>query len=110
MATNIEIPTQAGQPFSESVTLQGVAYTLQFLWNTVMQCWTVDFYDATGTVEVLLGVPLVTGSDLLEQYGYLTLGAYAVLTAMTIGPGISPDSVPSFTNLGIDGHLYVTTP
>lgn len=92
------------------MTLQGVTYTLWFNWNHVTQNWTVDFYDETGAGEVLLGVPLVTGADLLEQYGYLPLGAFAILTAITIGPGVSPDTVPSFTNLGSDGHLYVTTP
>jgi hypothetical protein len=29
---------------------------------------------------------------------------------MSIGPEVSPDTVPTFSNLGEDGHLYLTTP
>lgn len=75
-----------------------------------MRCWTVDFYDITGMIGILAGVPLVTGCDLLEEYGYLPLGATAIFTVMSIGPAVSPDTVPTFTSLGGDGHLYVTTP
>lgn len=110
MATNSEIPTQAGHPFTERVSLSGTTYTLIFNWNTVVQCWVLDFYNEAGDTEILLGVPLVTGSDLLEQYGYMPLGAQTVLTAMTVGPGLPPDTVPTFANLGTDGHLYTTTP
>lgn len=85
-------------------------YTLRFYWNNVTACWCVDFDDDTGTIPVLHGLPLVTGVDLLEQFGYLPLGAQTVLTTMTIGPDLSPDTVPTFDNLGIDGHLYTTTP
>jgi hypothetical protein len=110
MATNVEIPTQPGGPFSERVTLQDVTYTLNFRWNTVAQVWTVDFYDEAGTSAILRGVVLVTGCDLLEQFAYLTLGARLILTVMTIGPGVSPDDVPGFNDLGVDGHLYATMP
>ena len=61
-------------------------------------------------MAILKGVALVTGADLLEQYGYLALGAQAVLTVMMIGPDVSPDRVPGFYDLGVDGHLYLTTP
>jgi hypothetical protein len=55
-------------------------------------------------------MPLVTGSDLLEQFGYIPLGANTIFTVMTTGPDKSPDTVPTFTNLGGEGHLYVSTP
>jgi hypothetical protein len=110
MATNVEIPTQPGRPFSESVTLNNVTYFLEFHWNTVAKVWTVDFYDETGTAALLRGVALVTGCDLLEQFSYLTLGAKLVLTVMTIGPGLPVDTVPDFFDLGVDGHLYGTMP
>lgn len=110
MAANSEIPTQPGRPFTERVSLLGVTYTLIFNWHIVQQCWVVDFYDEAGEIGILLGMPLVTGCDLLEQFGYMPLGAQTILTAMTIGPGLPPDTVPTFRNLGIDGHLYTTTP
>jgi hypothetical protein len=70
----------------------------------------VDFDDETGTTMILHGMPLLTGADMLEQFGYMPLGAQAILTVMSIGPEVSPDTVPTFSNLGEDGHLYLTTP
>jgi hypothetical protein len=110
MATNSEIPTQGGRPFSERIPILGVTYTLNFWWNAVTQCWDLDIYDEAGATEILVGVPLVTGCDLLEQFGYMPFGAQTILTAMTFGPGLPPDAVPTFTNLGIDSHLYTTSP
>ncbi len=109
MATNTEIPTSPGRPFTERVELLGTTYTLHFNWNKRAACWVVDFFDSTNQFKVLCGIPLVTGADLLEQFLYLDLGRRAFLTAMTIGPGFSPDTVPTFTNLGVDGHLYLTS-
>lgn len=108
--SHAEIPTQPNQPFSERVTLQGITYTLAFRWNVVANVWTVDFLDEVAEVSILKGIPLVTGCDLLEQFAYLPLGAKLILTVMTIGPGVSPDTVPGFNDLGLDGHLYATTP
>jgi len=115
MATNTEIPTWPGRPFTERVTLPvpygaTTTFSLKFNWNKRASCWCVDFLDSTATYKLLCGVPLVTGADLLEQFLYLDLGRNAFLTAMTTGPGQSPDTVPTFSNLGVDGHLYLTTP
>jgi len=109
MATIAEIPTLSGQPFSENVTWDGVAYALQFHYNSSIQAWMLDIFDTTGT-PLLVGLALVTGCDVLEQFGYLPLGAHTAITVMTIGPGISPDTVPNFTNLGTDGHVYLVMP
>jgi hypothetical protein len=109
MATINEIPTEAGQPFSENVTWDGIAYALQFHWNSVCQCWMLDIADTAG-VPLLTGLALVTGCDVLEQFSYLPLGAHTAITVVTIGPGVSPDTVPSFDNLGTDGHVYLVMP
>jgi hypothetical protein len=105
-----EIPTQAGQPFSEQVTILGITYSLFFAWNWVNQTWVVDWFDETGLVPLLRGMPIVTGSDLLEQYNYMRPGWHTIMTAITVGPDVNPDTVPDFYNLGGDGHLYVSTP
>jgi hypothetical protein len=105
MYTNLEIPTQPGRPFREEVALFDVTYTFKFNWNKRSKCWILDIFTDTG-LKVLCGVPLVTGSDLLEQFLYLPIGRYGILTALTFGPGIPPDNNPTFFNLGIDGHLY----
>jgi len=105
-----EIPTLPGRPFTERVSLAGVTYTLNFHWNPSSRAWVVDLYDRSGQVAVLTGIQLVTGADLLEQFAYLPVGANAIWTVLTRGPGKSPDEIPDFQELGIDGHLYVTTP
>jgi hypothetical protein len=110
MATVAEIPTEAGRPFIEKVTWNAVAYTLHFAWNVPAQCWTLDIWDASDTVPLLNGLAMTTGADLLGQFGYLPLASEAILIAMTTGPAVSPDMVPNFEDLGIDGHIYIVTP
>jgi hypothetical protein len=110
MASIAEIPTESGHPFNETVTWGGVAYTLFFKWNTVTQCWQLDIYDVDGITPILIGLPIVTGTDLLGQFGYIPLATTTVITVMTTGPFNSPDSVPTFDNLGTDGHVYLVMP
>lgn len=106
MYTNLEIPTEPGRPFIERVTLRNATYTLKFNWNKRAKCWVLDIFDELAQYKILCGIPLVTGSDLLEQFLYIPIGAVGFLTALTFGPGIPPDNVPTFFNLGADGHLY----
>jgi hypothetical protein len=110
MATYLEVPTAPGQPFTERLQISGVFYTLRFAWNTRANYWVLEFWDDSNIQPVIAGIPLVTGCDLLEQFIYLPLGAHAMLIVMTVGPAKSPDSVPDFYNLGIDGHLFLVTP
>lgn len=73
-------------------------------WNPPAGCWVADISDINNT-PVLVGVPLVTGANLLEQF--LHLGFSGKLIAQTDN---APDVVPTFTNLGTTGHLYYLTP
>lgn len=79
-------------------------YTFSVKWNKPAASWMVDIADAGGT-PIITGISLVTGADLLEQYGYLRFGGQ--LIAQTAS---NPDAVPSFTNLGSDGKLLFTSP
>ena len=111
MANNVEIPTQAGRPFSERVMLpDGNTYTLILKWNKRAQCWCLDILDSIGQYKYMSGIPLVTGCDLLEQFLYFSFGVNTFWTVMTIGPGEPPDQVPTFWNLGGDGHLFLASP
>jgi len=110
MALHSEIPTSPSQPFSQTTDIQGVVYTLKFRWNHISKSWTMDIYTEDEAGKWICGIPLVTGCDLLEQFAYLPMGRNTMLTVMTVGPGVSPNTVPNFENLGIDGHLYMTTP
>ena len=110
MTTYSEIPTRPGRPFKQRTDVLGVTYTFHFRFNVVSNTWIMEVWDDGDVNKVLCGIPLVTGCDLLGQYMYLPIGANAIMTVMTIGPGISPDTVPSFYNLGVDGHLFLLTP
>lgn len=106
--TTLEIPLSPSQNQRLQVTLNSIAYALVCRWNDVSTCWILDVYEADGTTAVLRGVPLVTGADLLGQYAYLGLGGSLVV--LTIAVGHPPEEVPTFDNLGTDGHLYFVTP
>jgi hypothetical protein len=83
-----------------SVTLNGVLYNLRVIWNAIAQIWVMDIYDSSSN-PVLLGVPLVSGGDLLWQFEYLGIGGqmYAQTSNDT-------DAPPTFTNLGVTSQLY----
>ena len=73
---------------------------MTFRWCAPAVCWLLDVADAGGAA-ILSGVPLVTGTDLLGQFIYLGIGG-----ALIVQSDNSPNRVPSYTTLGITGHLY----
>ena len=77
---------------------------MTFKWNKWAACWMVDIADVNGA-PIISGVAVVTGADLLEQFKYLNLGGQ--LIAQT---DHNTDAVPTFKNLGKDGHVYYATP
>lgn len=95
-----EIPLMPGTAQQFSITLAGVAYQLVVKWCDPAACWLLDILDQTGTA-ILLGVPLVTGANLLEQYQYLGIGG-----ALVVQTDHDTNAVPTFDNLGVLGHLY----
>jgi hypothetical protein len=50
---------------------------------------------------ILTGLPLVTGVDLLEQYGYLGIGGSLVVQSTN-----DPSLVPNYDTLGSTGNLF----
>lgn len=79
-------------------------YRITVKWNKPASCWIVDVADNAGKA-IVCGMALVTGADLLEQYGYLRFGGQ--LIAQTAHDA---DAVPTFTNLGGDGKMYFMSP
>ena len=63
----------------------------------------MDIGDVNGN-PLVSGIALVTGADLLGQYAYLGIGGQLIV--MTDG---DPSAIPTFTNLGIESHLYYVT-
>ena len=107
-----EIPLTP-QPQTLQCEMGGVLYSFRFKWNRIIGAWVMDIRDAAGDpiggTGGLDGVPLVTGTDLLGQFRYLAIGGGIPMIVMTIAVGQSPDEVPTFRNLGVDGHLFFET-
>ena len=101
MTTTYEIPLLAA-PQTFKTSLLGVTYTFTLVYRNG---WLLSIADALGN-PLAVGLSLVTGCDLLAQLEYLGLGG--ILQVQT--DGLTPDAVPTFTNLGQQAHLYWTTP
>ena len=103
MTTYYEIPL-SGSPQTFKSTIGGITYALTFLYRNVPGGgWTLDVQDVNGN-NLVGGVPLVTGADLLAQYP--DLGFPFKLAVVSDG---DPDAVPTFTGLGSTSHLYVVS-
>lgn len=99
MSTPYEVPlTSESQTFS--IEMAGKSYTITVVWNESANVWVLDFADALG-VPLLRGIPLVANVDLLEPYPYMNFGGS--LIAQTDS---SPNTPPSYDNLGSSGRLY----
>lgn len=77
---------------------------LSLTYNPVAKVWVVDIRDPDNN-PIALGIPLVTGTDLLGQLKYL--GFEVQMLAQT---DYDQDAPPTFENLGSSGHLYLLTP
>ncbi|WP_436286583.1 phage baseplate plug family protein [Robbsia andropogonis] len=102
MTTYSEIPLSS-KPQTLTVSLGGTTYQLTVKWNAVSSCWVLDIADSTGA-GIVSGIPMITGADLLGQYAYL--GISGALYCQTDN---DPSAVPTFSNLGTTGHLYLAT-
>lgn len=93
----------SGSNESFSITLNTVNYGFLVMWRDDpcgMGGWFIDISDSLGD-PLVQGIPLITGADLLEQYGYLGFnGSLYVQTAQ------DPMAPPTFDNLGTDCQLY----
>jgi hypothetical protein len=101
MTTAYEIPlTPDSQHFT--ITLAGVVYNLALTWRSGTG-WVLDIAD-TNDAPLVSGIPLVTGTDLLGQFGYLGIGGKLIVL---VDGDIA--AVPTYDNLGTEGKLYFVT-
>lgn len=99
-----EIPLTPSQNQRLGITLDTVPYTLVFNWvNADQGGWALDILDSNG-IPILEGLAMITGADLLSQFGYLGITGHLIVN--TSG---DPDAIPTYTNLGNDSHLYYVT-
>ncbi len=64
--TSVSIPL-IGYPETFRLILEGVPYQMRTYWLLPAKCWVLDISD-DGDNPLIMGVPLVTGADLLAQY------------------------------------------
>lgn len=94
-----EVPlTPTPQRFK--ITLSGVDYAMVVKWNPAYGIWVLDIATAL-EVPIVGGIGLVTGADLLAQYGYLGFVGQLFVETET-----APDVPPTFDNLGRTSHLF----
>jgi hypothetical protein len=101
--TPFEIPLSPQAQFFQ-IELAGIVYELRATWCDPAGCWMLDINDQTGA-PVLNGIPLVTGADLLEQFGYLGIGGELIVQT-----DHDLNAVPTASSLGLTGHVYFVAP
>ena len=97
--TPYEIPFRS-QPQTFTIALVGVLYRLSTRWCAATDSWLLDIY-GQDELPLLLGVPLITGTDLLGQYKHLGIGGSIVV--QTLG---NVERVPGFADLGASGLVF----
>lgn len=100
--TIYEIPLVAA-PQTFTCSILGVLYGFDIRWNVPLSAWVLSLSDAQGN-PLVSNIALVTGSRLLSQYTGLNLGF-----DLFVSTDQNPAAPPTFTNLGIDSHLYMVT-
>jgi hypothetical protein len=76
-------------------------WRLQLLWRN--SAWFLDLLDESGN-EVLTGMPLVNGYNLLGQYEYLDIGFGLLVVSEDDGLG-----APGIDDPGVRSRLYTVT-
>jgi len=100
-----EIPL-SGTPQFFTIALAGATYQLVFTYRDAPSTcaggggWVMDINDYQGN-PIAWHSSLVTGADLLAQFGYLNFGGQLWVKSDGV-----PDDVPTFADLGTGSHLY----
>jgi len=95
-----EIPLSP-TPQAFTIMLAGIEYRMRVVYADAPEGgWLLDI-DAQDGTQIISGVPLVTGTNLLDQYEYLRLGG-----GLWVATDGDPDAEPTFGNLGNASRLY----
>lgn len=105
MATENFLIPLSNVPQDFTITLNEKEFRVVTKYNDSLEGgWVLDMYDAETDEAIIMNVPMVTGCDLLEQYGYLNLGGKLIV--FTDG---DEKAVPTLENLGTESNLYFQT-
>lgn len=87
-------------PQSFNIFLAGKEYKLTVRYNAAIEGgWWLDIATPDNGENIVSGIPIVTGVDLLGPYEYLGFGGHLVCYS-----GISDDA-PAWDNLGVENQL-----
>ncbi|AHG21256.1 bacteriophage protein [Chania multitudinisentens RB-25] len=81
------------------ITLRGVEYQMTLLWRDNAG-WILDIANSSGA-DIVNGIPLVTGVNLLQPYRHLGFNG-----ALVVASDVDIYATPTKDNLGSAGHLY----
>lgn len=96
MTAYYTIPLTA-EPQSFGITLAGKEYRITVRWFDAPEAgWTLDIEEPENAAPIVMGVPLVAGCDLLEQYAYLEFGGEL---------WVEGEIPPTLDNLGTEVEL-----
>lgn len=101
----LQIPIPPGFASSQTLSLEGVLFTLDLRWNSRAQAWVLDLYDGGGAL-LAGGLRLVADAPLLERFGARTDFPPGELIAFdTSGRGQDPGHADLGTRVPL---LYLT--
>ena len=101
MAQQIFTIPLSNVPQRFAIDLNAKSYIMESVWNGVNEVWEISLFDANTEESIFESLPLVTGVDLLLQYGYHQIGGS--LFCYTDGNEFAP---PTLDNLGQEANLY----
>lgn len=85
------------EPQSFTITLAAKEYRFTVRWLEVDEGgWMLDIQEPENSEPILMGIPLITGADLLEQYAYLEFGGKLF---------VGSELPPTIDNLGTEVEL-----
>ena len=96
----IEIPLNSNPEQLFSITLNGNTYDCRVILNSRTGVWSISF--SQSGVDIIVGVSLLGGVDILNQYNIPIENAYVVNLDNT-------NQDPTKTNLGTVAKLFMLT-
>lgn len=104
MVNKINLTSIIDQTFSMTISWEDKnrSFTIHQSWNEEAEYWTIDLYDGNYR-PLIMGIPLLCGHDLLEQYQYMQIGSLYIVN--TGDPSIEQ---PSLMDIGNFELLWVT--
>lgn len=96
----IEIPLNSNPEQLFSITLDGNTYDCRVILNSRTGVWSISF--SQSNVDILVGISLLGGVDILKQYNIPIENVYVVNLDST-------NEDPTSSNLGTVAKLFILT-